>query len=364
MPQPARATLVLASAMLLLAPLPTGCGDAPGLAQAAPAVAPQSAPRRAPATPPANPTLPPPVPAGGTSAGPIVADPPGVNFGVVEPGTVVSATIKLVNPLDQPVRIKVAKPSCTCTTVDMVGKVIPAKGMLEMPMSMKTSKSVGNRSAQINLVFEGIEQLLAVRIDAETAYSVRANPAFVDALVPERMKGYFEVLSSDGTPFSVLSVDGRAPIAPDGAPLARGTRQVLAYDFTNLGGRPVPPFLVVETDHPKAPLIDLRVRHETTRIAPALNFAEFRQNLGVLKSGGSTEFEVEIKKLGAARVTAVAPRDARSRCELLEQRADGESVLVKVRFTDQGLPKGVFLFPCRLTAGQTSADLWLYGCVR
>lgn len=328
------------------------------------AVAAQATPARPAANPPAAPTLPPPAPIGGTSAGPIMADPPGVNFGIVEPGATVSATIKLINPLDQPVRIKVAKPSCTCTTVDMAGKVIPAKGFLEMPMSMKTSKSVGLKSAQINMVFDGVEQMLAVRIDAETAYAVKANPAYIDALAPDRMKGYFEVLSRDGSSFSVLTVDGRPAQTADGSPMQAGPRHVLRYDFTALGGRPVPPFLIVETDHPKAPLLDLRVRHETTRITPALNFAEFRDNIGVLAAGGSAEFEIEVKKMGAARVTSVASSDPRAKCELLGQRADGESVLVKVRFTNLGLPKGVFLFPCKFSAGQVSADLWLYGCVR
>jgi hypothetical protein len=75
---------------------------------------------------------------------PIVADPPGADFGIVAPGTVVASTIKLINPFDRPVRILEAKPSCTCTTVDMKGKVIPEKGFLEMPMSMKTANSIGS----------------------------------------------------------------------------------------------------------------------------------------------------------------------------------------------------------------------------
>ena len=306
------------------------------------------------------------------SDGPIIADPPVADFGIVEPGTTVARTIRIVNPLDQPVKIRLAKPSCTCTTVDMTGKTIPARGFLEMPMSMKTPLSVGKKTAQVNMVFEGLKQLLVVRLEAETAYAVRANPPYIDALAPERMKGFFEVLSTDGKPFTVRTVAGRPAKTVDGAPQKPAERQVVTYDFTDGGA--VPPFLVVETDHPACPVLDLRVRHETTRIAPALGFAEYRANLGALAPKASTTFELEIKHAGADRVAAVESLDPRAKTELVGQRADGDSVLAIVKVEDLGLPAGTFLFPCRFTstggaaggaAGQPkSADFWLYGTVR
>jgi hypothetical protein len=295
------------------------------------------------------------------STGPILADPPNVDFGLIEPGKTVSATIKLINPLDRPVKIKLAKPSCTCTTVDMTGKVIPAKGFLEMPMSLKTASSVGKRSAKINMVFEGFDQLLSVELIAETAYQVRANPPFIDALAPERMKGYFELIARDEQPFTVLTVDGAPAKHADGSPMTPATRHVVVYDFTQLGTRPVPPYLIVETDHPKSPLVDLRVRHETTRIMPALSFAEFRENVGVLKPQDSREVEVQIKNMGAQRLTGVESLDPAFKVELLSQTSDGEGLLAKIRFTDVSLPKGTFLRACRFKTAQKQADFLLYG---
>jgi hypothetical protein len=300
--------------------------------------------------------------------GPIMADPPVADFGIVAPGTTVAKTIRLVNPLDRPVVIRLARPSCTCTTVDMTGKTIPARGFLEMPMSMKTPLSVGKKTAQVNMVFEGLNQLLAVRLEAETAYAVRANPPYVDALAPERMKGFFEVLSTDGKPFTVRTVAGAPARTVDGTPQKPAARQVLAYDFT--GGGAVPPFLVVETDHPDCPVLDLRVRHETTRIAPALGFAEYRANLGALAPKGRSTFELEIKHAGADRIAKVDSLDPRARTALVGQRADGDSVLAIVEVEDLGLPPGTFLFPCRFastgggTGGAKTADFWLYGTIR
>lgn len=338
-PLPATRALALGAALL--------CGIAQrGLAQTAPA-----------ATRPPAPAAPAP------QTGPIIADPPGVNFGLIEPGTKVSATIRLLNPLDVPVTIKVAKPSCTCTTVDMVGKVIPAKGSIEMPMSLKTSQSVGKRGAVIDLVFDGINQAMTVKLEAETAYAVRANPPYIDALAPERMTGFFEVRSSDGSPFEVVSVDGRPAARADGKPMAPALQHVLRYDF-NTPQKAVPPFLVVETTHPKCPLLDLRVRHESTRISPMLSFAEFRANLGVIAAKGSTEYELEVKHMGDGRIDQVTSLNPAAKTEVVSQTSDGSSVLVKFRFTDNSLPKGVFLFPCRFVSGQKSGDYWLYGVVR
>ena len=296
--------------------------------------------------------------------GPIVADPPHVDFGIVAPGTVVSASIKLFNPLDRPVTILAAKPTCTCTTVDMAGKVIPPKGTIEMPMSMKTSHSVGERAAELIVLFQGMEQQMVLRLDAETAYAVRGNPAYIDALAPERMKGAFELLSADGKPFRVLTVDGKPAATADGAPMVAATRQVVRYDFTADPSKPVPPFLIVATDHPDCPVMDLRVRHETTRIKPALAFAEFRSNVGVVPAKGSAEFEIELKMMGDSRVQGVVSLNPAARTEIVSQTGDGQNLMVKVRFTDLGLPAGTFLFPCRFASGSKSADLWLYGLVK
>ena len=301
--------------------------------------------------------------------GPIKAEPAEVDFGIIEPGSTVAATIKLVNPLDQDVKIIAAKPSCTCTTIDMVGKIIPRGGSIEMPMSMKTAQTPGTKPAVVNMAFEGITQVLVVKIEAETAYTVRASPNFIDALKPERMKGVFELVSSDGAPFVVTNVDGRAPVTIDGSAMQPAVRHVLRYDFSSpspLSGNvlAVPPFLVVETSHPKCPIIDLRVRHETTRITPAFGFAEFRANCGVMSSKGSSEFELEVKHMGAARIASVQSLNPKVRTEIVSQKPDGSSVLVTVRVTDLGLPPGAFLFPCRFVGNGKQSDFWLFGTVR
>jgi hypothetical protein len=327
----------------------------------------QQAPARAPAAPASGQSNP--DPKSIEIPGPIKAEPAEVNFGVVEPGSKVAATIKLINPLDQDVTISAAKPSCTCTTLDMVGKVIPARGSIEMPMSMKTAHTPGTKTAVVNMAFKGITQVMVVKIQAETAYSVRANPNFIDALTPERMMGSFELVSADGTPFVVKSVDGRPPVTADGSPMQSATKHALRYDFSAPSPLcrtflAVPPFLIIETDHPKCPILDMRVRHATTRITPSFGFAEFRANCGAMSAKGTSEFELEIKMMGKARIASVQSLVPAFATQLVSQTPDGDSVLVKVRVTDLGAQPGPFLFPCRFTGNGKTSDFWLFGTIR
>lgn len=298
------------------------------------------------------------------ASGPILADPPGVNFGIVRPETVVEAKIKLLNPLDHPVRIVKAVPSCQCTTVDMEGKVIPARGMIEMPMSMKTSKSVGKRGANIQLVFEGLKQVLMVSIECETALPIRATPPFIDALAPERMKGEFEIAAQDGQPFRVQSVDGKPPAFVDGDPgTAPRASYRLAYDFTAPGFR-VPKYVIIETDRDDCPLVDLRVRHETTRIEPPFKVAEFRSNAGRIAPGGSGSFELEIKNMGAQRVTSVRSLSPDATVRLEGQKADGSSVLITVGVTPRAGLEGLLAFPVEIVAAGKRHEHLVYASVR
>ena len=301
--------------------------------------------------------------------GPIKAEPSDVNFGIVEPGSTVSTTIKISNPLNEDVMILAAKPSCTCTTVDMAGKVIPAGGSIEMPMSMKTSQTPGTKTAVVNMAFKGLGQVMVLKIEAETAYAVRATPNFVDALAPDRVKGTFELQSADGTPFTVKTVDGKPAMTADGSPMKPATKHTVRYDFSAPSALcskflAVPPFLIVETDHPKCPVLDLRVRHASTRITPAFGFAEFRANAGAMSPKSSMEFEVELKHMRGARIASVQSQAPSFQTQMVSQTPDGDSLLVKVRVTDLGAPTGPFLFPCRFSGNGKTSDFWVFGTVR
>ena len=300
------------------------------------------------------------------SAGPIVAQPASVDYGIVAPRTLIETEITLTNTLDRPVRIMAAQPTCTCTTVDVTGEVIPARGTLKMPMGMQTSAAVGLKSAAVTLLFEGIDTPLRVQISAEVAYSVRAVPVpFIDALAPERLRGTFELESVDGEPFEVIAVQGQAPAFEgfDPATDPKRNRYRLAYDFTGLDCPEFPKYLLVQTDREDCPLVDLRVRHQCTRIQPGLSLAEFRAMTGRIPPGESGEFTIEIKNMGRARVDQVFTISPDATVELVGQEADGSSVLCTVRVTPRPGYGGLLQLPATFVAAGNTAELLVFGLV-
>ena len=304
----------------------------------------------------------------------VIAMPAGLDFGVVAPHTLLEGNFKLVNTSDKPLKILGAQPSCQCTTIDITGKEIPAQvggvpGMLEVPVTMKVS-ATGIKIAQVKVVVEGEPLPITLDLRAEVAYAVRLAIAdaagkmqpYVDAAEDaSRLKGVAQVFSSDGKPFRVLSVQGAAPEfvnwnAASDAPLAK-------YEVRfALAGEPcgqVPKYLLVETDRADARMIDARVRHECTRISPALDIAEFRSNVGVIPTGGAGTFDIEIKKMGNNKIASVKSLDAQFSAQLVGQRADGSSLMVTILLTPGKDVKGVFMTPVHLVAADANGQPYM-----
>lgn len=290
----------------------------------------------------------------------VIADPAGLDFGVVSPHTLLEGNFKLMNISDKPLKVVAAQPSCQCTTVDIVGKEIPAKGSLEVPVTMKVS-ATGIKIANVKVVVEGEARPITLELRAEVAYAVRLAIAdaagkvqpYVDAAEdPSRLNGTAQVFSSDGKPFRVVSVQGETPKFVGWNPQSDPPRPKYEIQFA-LKGEPceqVPKYLLVETDRADARIIDARVRHACTRISPAIDIAEFRSNAGVIAAGGTGTFDIEIKKMGGNRIGSVKAVDPKFEAELVGQKADGSSLMVTIRLKPSKDVSGVFMTPVRLFA--------------
>jgi len=352
------------------------------------AAAPQAAAEAALQTPPTAPSRPAAPARSGKSAGPkrfgpVIVDPASVDFGVVAPNTTVEADVKITNTTAAPIKVLAAVPSCTCTHVDITGKVIEPQGTLIMPMSMKTSASTGQKMAAVRLMLEGHPDPIEVAIISEVAYAVRAMPPFIDVQqapktpqggpdTPRPLAGTFTLTSADGKAFKVLTVLGAAPVfaGRDAGhnPAADASRAsyTLAYDFTSTPPDQVPCYVIVETDREDCPAIDLRVRHENTHIRPSFKIAEFRSSLGRVAPGSSGTFELEIKEIGDRRVTALTSKSpALAGATIVSQKPDGANVLLTAEVTPAPGFVGPLYAPLTITLSDgRSTDLWVFGSVR
>lgn len=331
-----------------------------------------SAPQRAPGGPPApaaqqQPQLP------QSTPGPITAEPTKLDFGIVRPGQKVNGTITLKNPLPRPVKITKATPSCQCTGVDIEGKEIPANGTLEFPISIKMSTAPVKKLAYLQILIEDVKQVVVVVLEGEVALAIRATPGFIDVQQKTNMPptGTFTIAAGDGKPFSVLAVHNQTPVFVDFTPGKDAPRAsyTLRYDFTEAmtpgSTKRVPPYLIVETDREDCPVVDLRVRHETTQIKPTLHVAAYRSSCGRIKPGTSGEFELEIEKMGSQRITGVKSLWPEAKAELIDQTSDTQgNVLVRVKVTPPANFTGMLFFPVELSVGALTSQQIIIGSVR
>ena len=314
---------------------------------------------------PADPPTAPVKPVGKPMKGPmtqadmkVIADPAGLDFGIVAPHTVLEGDFTLVNTTDKPLTVQQAVPSCQCTTIEIVGKQIPARGTLQVPVTMKVS-STGIKTSNVKVIVQDQPRPITLELRAEVAYAVRVTIAdakgqmqpYVDAAEDvTRLKGVATVSSVDGKPFRVLSVQGKPPVFATGAGDAAQASQQIAFDLPGAPCEQVPKYLLIETDRPDARLIDARVRHECARITPGIDIAEFRSNAGVITPGDSAQFDIEVKKMDQNRIGSVTCADPRFTATLVGQKADGKSVLATIKLQPNAEVRGVFIVPVRLTA--------------
>ena len=348
----------------------SGCGDAPTAPEAAPAEpllpsqpslaaaetaaqAPAATATDTPATaaPPAAPT-----PPAGAS---ITVDRATVDLGFISPRSTINHTFRLTNDGGIPLKVMAVKPSCTCTTtINLDGKVIAPGATLEVPASMRAPASTGQKQVVVNVVLQGLPKVVELRMVGEIAFPVRATTnvqgkdvPYVDADTdPSRVRGTVKLKSTDGKPFVVRAVQGQPPVieAFDPAKDAPRAEYTVAYDLTRFPR--VPPYLAIETDHPGARLIDLRVRHATTQIKPVLSLSEFRANAGCVKAGAAIGLDIEIKNLGMMQVTGVRSADPRFAATLTGQSGDAKLRTVAFSLVPSAQAAGFSLFPVVITA--------------
>ncbi|MSQ90557.1 MAG: DUF1573 domain-containing protein, partial [Phycisphaerales bacterium] len=292
---------------------------------------------------------------------------------------------RLVNTGTAPVTIVSATPTCTCTTLDAAGKVIPAQGSIEIPVAMKVSAATGVKSASVAFAFSDGSPIVRVAMSGEVAYAVRGTTidatnsarvpyinAFQDPATPAGsarppLAGVVSVASIDGAPFTIQSVMNEPARFVGFNPASDPPRNSyeIGYDLSTVPCEKMPPYLIIATDHPKAPVIDLRVRHACTKISPTLPFAEYRANLGAIVVGAPHPFEFELKHSAGWKVVSTTSKDPRFTVKLVAQSADAENAMISlVALVDRSV-RGIVLAPVTMTAvgpdgTQRASDFWVY----
>ena len=84
----------------------------------------------------------------------VYGDPADVDFGLVKPGSKLTADVVLVNPFPTPMTIAQAVPTCQCTTVEVAGETIPPGGGIVIPITLQVPSTTGKKQAAVNTVLQ------------------------------------------------------------------------------------------------------------------------------------------------------------------------------------------------------------------
>lgn len=269
-------------------------------------------------------------------------DPPAIDLGTVEMGRVLPGSSILHNRSDRPLRIVQMKASCKCTTLENhTGKTIPPGGSLAIEATIESKTYPGTSRSEIRFLFQGSDEVAVLPILAVVSRAVQAEPA--NLRPHEALLGSVTIRSTDGRPFRILAADGEPPIfADDYDPASGETRSEyeLAWDLReydlgtciNEQGRRMPMWWVVETDHPDAPIVDLRVRHNPCTMLDIPTggrrwfLADNRVVLDAIRPGESAEFETYMKW-----VRNEPPTDGIGSVETLSDQFTAELIEVEER---------------------------------
>ncbi|MHC4990515.1 MAG: DUF1573 domain-containing protein [Planctomycetota bacterium] len=309
---------------------------------------------------------------------PIELEPPVLDFGILEPGGVGRGSVRIWNVGQQPLRVLRAATSCGCTTTDSLdGRVIQPGGSTEFTTNMELKSGLGEKREMLRVLFEGYNRPVSYAFRAEASLMVRATPPHLTAVDAETeeviLEGQLDIASRDGRPFRILATAGSAPQYVDYDPRSDPPRDryQLRWDLRAMDAQnAVPWFWMIETDHPEAPVVDVRIRHPETKPTRPQGRPwvpkDQRALLGILVPGITQEITAKLEYNPRSRpepATAAARSDTTELfdVQLVDAVAEGQFIKFRLRVTPLPGPAGLVYGKATLSASGFDMPLYLIG---
>jgi hypothetical protein len=229
----------------------------------------------------------------------VLIEPSQLDFAVLAPNQPASGNVIISNLGSAPVRIASVREKCTCTTHQLSAEVIDPGEHLLLTVTMHGRAEVGPRASSVYVFLEGEDDPRVIGLRYDIARAVRPTPPRLDA--ERALEGIFAIEAADGRPFRVLSSNGAAPqfVGFDPARDEPRASYTLKWSLMKVACEQVRDWWIVETDHPDAPIVELRVMNRCTQLEPKKGRAwRLSPSLIVLEhlsAGEWTEFTVTLE---------------------------------------------------------------------
>ncbi len=293
--------------------------------------------------------------------------------GTVSPLEIYKGQFKFRNESSQPLTIEKVDAGCRCTYASFKDKVIPPNADTIMTYEVDVRGTVGPLDKSIVIKCAGFATPVQVRVHGELQYAVRVDPPPPKVTAGPGGVVEFNLKSGDGSPFKVLSVGGEPPEIVSQSP--EGADKALSYTLRYNLYKFKPYALVVETDHPKSPVLDLRFSDGVIAELEKPYFQAWGDvaigrhmvNLGVLKPGASVEFDVPITRSKLYdKPVEVRTDGGKVKLDLIGTesmpRIDDTRLKIKATFTE--MARGMQLFPVYVTTDGKTNRTWACAVVK
>lgn len=286
-----------------------------------------------------------------------------IEVGRHAPGANAIEHVKVRNNSEETLTISRVAGNCPCMGIMVRDDRIEPGRTGQIILSVDTPMKMGRMTRMMYVFAEGFRRPLQIPVHADLEYAVVVNPG--DSPEIESRSGTLTLESVDGRAFRVTSVGGESP-----AESTRGATHELDFDLGEAPTPELPRFLVIETDHPGARIIPVRVSvpgvWEAWRVRKRIQPVNEQETLIPIAPGGSKKILIEMAGVTPGKSESVTVRSSNPKvsAEVLAVRQPpqgGGGAAIDVRLRINPSLRGPFATVLTITHKDHEAGLDFFG---
>ena len=134
----------------------------------------------------------------------------------------------------------------------------------------------------------------------------------------------------------------------------------------------MPKWMLIETDHPDAPMIEMRVRHMSSRLPHQfpdyklkVQFDGYIANVGRIAPGSTSDFSVELKQFKQRTLSELRSGNPNFEVKMVQRKnGDGDRVRITGSITPKGEARGPFMCPVQFITPEGAETMYVIGTIR
>ena len=283
----------------------------------------------------------------------IEVQPQELNAGYIQPGEQVVHEVILKNNGNEPIQFARVSTDCTCVQGELIDDLTAAGETARLKVTIE-GKDIGPINQTLTVWYIGARKPIKIPVKAEVTLPIKAEPFFINMAAPVNINGKnvipttgeITLKSVDGKPFRVVSAGGKPPVLASGDANNSATNHIVTWDFTNTPDEDIQPWWIIETDHPEARLIDIRVLHpkliqEMVQNQGPWTLAPDRVIVSNLAPGESYERTIRLLKTKGQHIESVEAASPMLKVELIDERVVGNGIEATIRVTATSDARGL-----------------------